>query len=173
MYSAPARMAMLSLPIACGHALEVFAPVFSRPGWQPVQGLMPGAVRAPGKRTGTALRRMMGRSAASDFQPYHRGLHRAVWAPRTARRRLRRLVVAVCLPPGGVVFGLDAPLERRRGEQSTAQGIDRDPGRSSHTPVVTASGRRWLAGMGRVPLAWAERVWALPVLTVLGPSERF
>jgi len=156
---------MLSLPSAFPRAIGVFAPVFSRPVWQHVNVLMAGAVLAPGKRTVTAILRMMGRSAAPDFQTYPRVLHRAVWSPLTASRLLLRLLVAVCIPRGVVVFGLDDTIERRRGEQSTAQGISRDPVRSSHTHVVKASGLRWLACMVLVPLSWAHRVWALPLLT--------
>ncbi len=59
---------MRSLPIACPSAIGGFAPVFSRPVWQHVNVLMTGAVLAPGKRTVTAMRRLMGCSAASDFQ---------------------------------------------------------------------------------------------------------
>jgi DDE superfamily endonuclease len=164
---------MLSLPIAFRSAIGVFAPVFSRPVWQHVKVLLTGAVLAPGQRTVTAILRMMGRSAAPDFQTYHRVLNRAVWSPLTASRLLLRLLVAVCIPRGVVIFGLDDPIARRRGEQLTAKGIYRDPVRSSHTPVVKASGRRWLAWMVLTPLAWADRVWALPLLTALGPSERF
>jgi hypothetical protein len=69
-------------------------------------------------------------------------------------------------------LGLDDPIERRRGEPMTAQGIYRDPGRSSHAYVVKVRGLRWRACMGLAPLAWADRVWARPFLTVLGPSER-
>src|SRR5262249_58416960 len=36
-----------------------------------------------------------------------------------------------------------------------------------------ASGLRWLGCMVLPPIAWANRVWALPFLTVLCPSERF
>jgi len=64
-------------------------------------------------------------------------------------------------------------MERRRGAPITAKGIYRDPVRSSHPHVVKASGLRWLACMVLVPLAWADRVWALPFLTVLCPSEHF
>jgi len=166
-------MAMLSLPSALTSAIGVFAPVFSRPVWQHVKVLMTGAVLAPGQWTITAILRMMGRSAAPDFQTYHRVLNRAVWSPLTASRLLLRLLVAVCIPRGVVIVGLDDTIERRRGEQSKAQGLSRDPGRSSHTPVVKASGLRWLAWMVLAPLAWAARVWALPLLTALGPSERF
>src|SRR5215510_8159394 len=130
MYSSPERMAMLSLPIAFISAIEVFAPVFSRPVWQPVQVLMTGAVLAPGKRTVTAILRIMGRSAASNFQTYHRVLNRAVWSPLTASRLLLRLLVAVFIPTGVVVFGLDDTIERRRGDQITAKSLYRDPVRS-------------------------------------------
>ncbi len=27
--------------------------------------------------------------------------------------------------------------------------------------------------MGLTPIAWAQRIWALPLLTVLAPSERY
>jgi hypothetical protein len=164
---------MLSLPIAFRSAIGVFAPVFSRPVWQHVKVLMTGAVLAPGQRTVTAILRLMGRSTAPNFPTYHRVLNRAVWAPLTASRLLLRLLVAVCIPRGLVVFGLDDTIERRRGKQITAKGISRDPVRSSHAPVVKASGLRWRGCMVLPPLAWANRVWALPCLTVLCPSERF
>ena len=164
---------MLSLPIAFTSVIGIFSPVFSRPVWPHVNVLLTGAVLAPGQRTVTARLQIMGRSAASDFQTYHRGLHRAVWSPLTASRLLLRLVVAVCIPRGVVIFGRDDPIERRRGDQIHATGLDRDPVRSSHAQVVNVSGLRWLACMGLTPLSWANRVWAWPFLTVLCPSERF
>ena len=121
----------------------------------------------------TALLQIMGRSAVSDFQTYHRVLNRAVWSPLTASRLLLRLLVAVFMPHGVMVWGLDDTIERRRGEQITAKGIYRDPVRSSHSHLVKVSGLRWLACMMLIPLSWADRIWALPFLTVLCPSERF
>src|SRR5262252_2460573 len=115
----------------------------------------------------------MGRSAASDLQPSPRVLHRAVWSLLTARRRLLRRLGAVCILRGVVVVGLDDPIARRRGEQITAQGLSRDPVRSSQAYFVKVRGLRWLTCMGLLPLSWANRVWALPFLTVLCPSERF
>src|SRR5262245_15486597 len=173
MFASPERMTMLALPITFSSAIGVFAPVFSRPVWQPVKVLMTGAVLAPGQRTVTAILRIMGRSTAPNFQTYHRVLNRAVWSPLTASRLLLRLLVAVFMPRGIVVFGLDDTIERRRGKQITAKGIYRDPVRSSHAHVVKASGLRWLGCMLLTPIAWANRVWALPFLTMLCPSERF
>jgi len=54
-------------------------------------------------------------------------------------------------------------------EGSEAKGIYRDPVRSSDSHLVT-SGLRWLSLMLLVPIPWAQRVWALPFLTVLAPS---
>jgi hypothetical protein len=164
---------MLSLPIAFRSAIGVFAPVFSRPVWQHGKVLLTGAVLAPGQRTVTAMLRIMGRSAEPKFQMYHRVLNRAVWSPLYASRLLLRLLVTVFVPRGGVFFGLDDTIERRRGDQITAKGIYRDPVRSSHTHFVKVSGLRWLCCMVLTPLTWANRVWALPFLTVLCPSERF
>jgi hypothetical protein len=164
---------MLSLPIAFTSVLGVFAPVFSRPVWPHGNVLRTGAILAPGKRTVTAMLQIMGRSTASDFQPEHRVLQRAVWSPLTASRLLLRLVVAVCVFRGVVGLGLDDPLERRRGEQITATGIYRAPVRAAHTQMVTASGLRWLACLLLTPLSGAGRAWALPFLTGLCPAKRF
>jgi len=166
-------MAMLSLPIAFSSAIGVFAPVFSRPVWQHVKVLLTGAVLAPGKRTVTAILQIMGRRAEPDYQTYHRVLKRAVGSPLTASRLLLRLLVAVFVPSGVVLFGLDDTIERRRGEPITAQGISRAPVRSSHAHFVKVSGLRWLGCLLLAPIPWAHRVWALPCLTVLCPSERF
>src|SRR4029434_400764 len=166
-------MAMLSLPLAFSSVIGIFAPVFSRPVWQHVKVLLTGAVLAPGQRTVTAILRIMGRSAAPDFQTYHRVLNRAVWSPLPASRLLLRLLVAVFIPRGVVVFGLDDTIERRRGDHIAAQGLYREPVRSSHAHFVKVSGLRWLCCMLLTPMTWAGRVWALPFMTVLCPSERF
>src|SRR4029453_5544008 len=126
-----------------------------------------------GRRTVAAILRVMGRRAASDFQTYHRVLNRAVWSPLTASRLLLRLLVAVFVPWGVVVCGLDDTIERRRGDKINAKGISLDPVRSSHSHVVKVSGLRWLSCLLLPPIPWAQRVWALPFMTVLSPSERF
>ena len=49
----------------------------------------------------------------------------------------------------------------------------RDPVRSSHGHFVKAKGLRWVSLMLRAEVPWANRVWALPFLTVLAPSARY
>jgi hypothetical protein len=100
-------------------------------------------------------------------------LSRAIWSPRAARRILLRLLLRAFVPAGPRVFGLDDTIERRRGKRIRAQGIYRDPVRSSERHFVKASGLRWLSVLLLAPIPWAHRVWALPVLTALAPSARY
>jgi hypothetical protein len=83
------------------------------------------------------------------------------------------MIVAVFLPDGPVVIGIDDTIERRWGLKIAARGIYRDPVRSSHGHFVKASGLRWLSLMIRVPIAGVQRRWALPFLTLLAPAERW
>jgi hypothetical protein len=76
------------------------------------------------------------------------------------------------VPWGVVVGGLDDTIERRRGDHISANGLYRDPVRSSHAHVVNVSGLRWLCCRLLTPRRWAGRVWALPLMTGLGPLER-
>ena len=70
-------------------------------------------------------------------------------------------------------MGLDDTIERRKGKRIGAKGVYRDPVRSSDSHFVKVSGLRWLSLMLLVEVSWAQRVWALPFLTVLAPSERY
>ena len=153
--------------------LTAYAGLFSKRVWQHVQILLLGAILAPGQRTVTAILRIMGLSCEKHFQNFHRVLNRAIWSSREASRVLLGLLVATFAVFGPVVLGLDDTIERRRGAKIKAKGIYRDPVRSSHSHFVKASGLRWLSLMLLAPIPWAKRVWALPFLTVLAPSERY
>ena len=164
---------MLTLPAEYITILTTFAPVFSRRIWLQVQVLLFGAILSPGQRTVTAALRIMGLSMEKHFENYHRVLSRAVWSSLEASRLLLGLLITAFVARGPVVMGLDDTIERRRGAKIKAKGIYRDPVRSSHNHFVKASGLRWLSLMLLAPIPWAQRVWALPFLTVLAPSERY
>lgn len=70
-------------------------------------------------------------------------------------------------------MGIDDTIERRKGSRIRAKGIYRDAVRSSDSQVVKVSGLRWLSLMLLAEIPWAQRVWALPFLTVLAPSEHY
>lgn len=164
---------MLTLPETYYTLIAKFAPIFSARVWQHAWVLLVGAILAPGKRTVTAVLRVMGLSDEEHFQNYHRVLNRAVWSSLGISRILLEWLVITFVPCGVLVFGLDDTIERRWGMKIKARGIYRDPVRSSHSHTVKASGLRWLSLMLLAPIPWAKRVWALPCLTVLAPSERY
>jgi hypothetical protein len=164
---------MLTLPGEYLTLIATFAPVFSERVWRHVQVLWAGAILAPGKRTVTSVLRVMGLSQTKHFQNFHRVLNRAVWSSLELSRLLLRLLVTTFAAVGPIILGLDDTIERRRGAKIKAKGIYRDPVRSSHSHLVKASGLRWLSLMLLAPIPWAQRVWALPFLTVLAPSERY
>ena len=150
-----------------------FAPLFLHRSWRHAKVLLTGAILAPGGRTVTSILRITGLARERRFVNYHRVLNRAAWCPRAASRILLGLLVAAFAPSGPVVLGIDDTIERRRGKRIAAKGIYRDPVRSSHGHFVKASGLRWLSIMLLALVSWAGRIWALPFLTALAPSERF
>jgi hypothetical protein len=164
---------MLTLPVELLNIIVCFAPLFSKPVFQHAKLLLAGAILAPGKRTVTAALRVMGKSQEKNFQTYHRVLNRDRWSALAGARILLGLLVATFASSGVLVFGIDDTIERRRGDKIRAKGIYRDPVRSSHSHFVKASGLRWLCCMLLCEVSWANRIWALPFLTVLCPSERF
>jgi hypothetical protein len=153
--------------------VDSFASLFSRRVWRHVPLLVVGAILAPGRRMVSSVLRTVGLSQEQHFQTYHRVLNRAVWSSLKASRILLRLLVSTFASSGPVVLGIDETIERRRGATIAAAGIYRDPVRSSHSHFVKVNGLRWVCLMLLVPIPWAGRVWALPFLSALAPSERY
>lgn len=150
-----------------------FSAAFTAPTWQHVLVLIVGAILSPGRRTVAAALRVIGLDQDPRFTNYHRVLNRNRWSSLRLARCLCRLLVSTFVPDGPVVIGLDDTLERRWGAKIAARGIYRDPVRSSQGHFVKASGLRWLSVMLLPEIPWARRVWGLPFLTALAPSERY
>lgn len=153
--------------------MEPFRQAFSAPTWQHILVLVAGAILSPGRRTVAAALRVTGLEQDRRFTNYHRVLNRNRWSSRRVAHCLLRLLVGKFAPDGPVIIGLDDTLERRWGAKIKARGIYRDPVRSSHGHFVKASGLRWLSVMMLADIPWAGRVWGLPFLTALAPSERY
>ena len=62
---------MITIAPEMMHILKPFAPAFSDRIWDLVQIMVVGAILAPGKRTVTAVLRVMGLSEEKQFQNYH------------------------------------------------------------------------------------------------------
>jgi hypothetical protein len=165
---------MRTLPLKMVQVLVPFAPLFSERVWRHAQLLLIGAILAPGRRTVSSTLRAMGLDQEKRYHRYHRVLNRASWSSREVSRVLLGLLVKVFVPEGGpLVVGIDETLERRWGKKIAAKGVYRDPVRSTHENFVKASGLRWVCVMLLVEIPWAARVWALPFLSALAPSERY
>ena len=116
----------------------------------------------------------MGLDQHKCFHRYHRVLSRANCSSREVGRVLVGLLVEAFVPEGDpLVVGIDETLERRYGRKIAARGVYRDPVRSTHETFVKSSGLRWVCVMLLVEVPWASRVWALPFLSALAPSERY
>jgi len=163
-----------SLPPQFLSCLAAFADLFTRPTWPNVLLLLAGVILTPGRRTIAAALRILGLERDPKFCTFHRILNRAAWSSRAAASRLLLLLIASFLPATApVVIGFDDTIERRWGPKISARGIYRDPVRSSKGHFVKASGLRWLSAMLLVHVPWADRIMALPFLTLLAPSKRF
>lgn len=164
----------MSLPAQGSGILQQFRALFTKRSFALLEQLLAGALLSVGSRTVCAALRFLGLGSETAFHKYHRFLSRARWSPLKAARILLALLVnAFCKEDEPLVFGIDETIERRRGAMIKAKGIYRDPVRSSQSHFVKCSGLRWMCIMLLTTIPWAERVWALPLLTALAPSERY
>ena len=164
---------MRTLPPKMVQALVPFAPLFSERVFRHARVLLIGAILAPGARTVSSALRAMGLDQEKRFHRYHRVLSRASWSSREASRVLLGVLLEAFVGKGPLILGIDETLERRYGKKIAARGVYRDPVRSTHETFVKSSGLRWVCVMLLVEVPWASRVWALPFLSALAPSERY
>ena len=158
----------MSIPDEMVAVIAAFAPLFSDRTWVHAQVLIWGALLARGPRTVTAALRAMGRGDEQHWTNFHRVLNRAVWSGLAAAGTLVVLVLRL-MPGAEVVVAIDELLERRSGKQITGRGVYRDPLTSSRAHQSKSAGLRWVVASVLVRVAWSERAWALPVLSVLAP----
>ena len=164
---------MFTLPEEFSKQISVFAPLFSKKVFEHVKVLLLGCLLTIGRRTVSSALRSVGLSSENRFHKYYRVLSLAKWSAYKASSILLQVLVDCFAPQGVLVFGLDETLERRWGSKIKARGIYRDAVRSSRSHFVKCSGLRWMCLMLLTPISWANRVWALPFLTVLAPSQRY
>jgi hypothetical protein len=166
---------MLNLPPIIIDQINPFAPCFyGVTTWTKAQILLIGTILVTGKRTVTAALRVMGLKDEGKFAQYHHVLNRAVWQPLDLAEVLLGLLLRTFYDEEApVVFGIDETIERRWGKKIARRGIYRDPVRSSKSHFVKTSGLRWISLMLLTSIPWAQRTWALPVMTAIAPSERY
>ncbi len=164
---------MCVLPSDIMPVLAPFMQLFTDRSWQWVKVLVIGAILAPGKRTVTAILRVMGLAHEPQFQAYHRILNRVSWSTLRASRILLQLLIDTFLDPDApLLLAVDETLERRSSSTIKQIGAFRDAVRSRKKYTVYSFGLRWLCMTLLVPLPWSQRCWAMPFLTTLAPGKK-
>ena len=161
----------LRLPSGFVAWLAPYLAAFSQRTRPTAAALAVGALLAVGSRTVANCLRALGLADHMGFAAFHRVLSRNAWSGLAPARTLLRSVVAAFVPSGPVIVGVDHTLERRRGRRIGPAGRYYDPSRRADMPKPTARGLRWLSAMVLVDVPLAGRIWALPVLTALTPSQ--
>ena len=100
--------------------MAAFREFFTAPVWDHVLVLVTGAVLTTGKRTVSAVLRVMGLSQSGDFALYHHVLSQARWDSRAIARQLLLMILERFLPSGPVIIGIDDTIERRWGKKIAA-----------------------------------------------------
>ena len=115
--------------------------------------------------------RVMGLDQDPHYGNYYRLLSRVGWSGLVGAQMLLGMVVAMLMSGKPIVIGIDETLERRWGKRIWGLGIYRDGVQASRKHVVKSSGVRWQVMQVLVRLPWSSRVWGLPFLSLIAPSE--
>lgn len=150
-----------------------FRNIMTAPTYNRAKLLLIGTLLASGNRTVASALRAAGLAQDAHFANYHRVLSHARWSCLKAAKILLNLLITAFAPDGPLILGGDETLERRRGPRISKLGIYRDAARSSKSFFVKSNGLRWICLTLLAPVPFAERIWALPFLSALGPSERY
>jgi len=116
--------------------------------------------------------RAVGLSTEKCFSRYHRLLNRDRWNLFAGAKILLLLLLRYFNQGLTLTFAIDDTLERRRGKHIRAKGWFKDPIQSANGKVATSSGLRWMPVMLLTVVPFIGRIFALPFLTVLVPSEK-
>src|SRR3954469_18205330 len=165
---------MQTMPQEGSTVILAFSTLFSKKVFEHVKVLLMGALLSVGRHTVCAALRFCGLAKEPNFHKYHRILSLVHWSALKASRILLYLLVEwFTTKEEPLVVGIDETIERRSGAKIKTKGIYRDPVRSSQKHLVKCSGLRWMCMMLLCQVSWAQRIWALPFLSILAPSEHY
>jgi len=155
------------LPKQVRTLFEPLEPAFSRPTHRRFVLLALAAILTLGGRTITNLLRVLGTLAPGHPSSYHRVFSRNRWSLPALARRYVAAVLARFTPDGPIVLAGDDTVTEHPGPHVYGKGRHRDPVRSTHTYTAFRWGHKWVVLALLVPVPWATRRWALPLLVAL------
>ena len=156
--------------------LGCFALSFTQPSLVLFREVIAGWVMCPGRRTVTAMLRVLGSEASGAHDAYHRLLREGAWTLESLWRRMTRLLVQVHAGQGGVInLALDDTLFHRGGPRVEGAGLYRDAVRSFGKRLVLARGLNIVVITLQVRPPWGGEPLGLPISTRLyrkgGPTR--
>ncbi len=155
------------LPKQVRTIFDPLEPAFSRPIHRRFVLLALAAILTLGGRTITNLLRVLGILAPGHPSSYHRVFSRDRWSLSSLARRYVAAVLARFVPAGTVLLAGDDTVTEHPGPHVYGKGRHRDPVRSTHTYTAFRWGHKWVVLTVLVPVPWATRRWALPLLVAL------
>ena len=135
---------MLFLPSSVEPIVMSFSAAFTEPTAARMVVLLVGMILARGRRTVTAMLRVMGAAAPGHFSDYHRVFSRAPWSPWSLAPILARLIIELVPPGESIPVAVDETTAQHKGSKVYGKGRHRDAVRSSHTHTVYKWGHKWV-----------------------------
>jgi hypothetical protein len=158
---------MLSWPKAAEPLILPFSIAFTRPTFQRAMLLMIGFILCVRRRTVTGALWTTRVLCRGHFSDYHRVFSRASWSLWPLGKTLAAMVLELIPPQDPVVCPVDDTSIQHRGRKVYGKGRHRDGCRSTRTHNVWIWGHCWVVLAVNVQFPFAQRPWALPVLTAL------
>jgi hypothetical protein len=155
------------LPKQARTIFDPLEPAFSRLTHRRFVLLALAAILTLGGRTITNLLRVLGALAPGHPSSYHRVFSRDRWLLSTLARRYVAAVIVRFVPHGAIRLVGDDTVTEHPGPHVYGKGRHRDPVRSTHTYTAFRWGHKWVVLALLVPVPWATRRWALPLLVAL------
>lgn len=155
------------LPKPVRTILDPLEPTFSRSIHRRFILLALAAILTLGGRTITNLLRVLGTLAPGHPSSIHRVFSRDRWSIAALVRRYIAAVFASFMPNGPILMAGDDTVTEHPGPHVYGKGRHRDPVRSTHSYTAFRWGHKWVVLALLVPVPWATRRWALPLLIAL------
>lgn len=155
------------LPEQVRTIFDPLEPTFSRSVHRRFILLALAAILTLGGRTITNLLRVLDALAPGHSCSYHRVFARDRWSLASLARRYVSVVLASFVPRGPILLAGDDTVTEHPGPHVYGKGRHRDPVRSTHTYTAFRWGHKWVVLALLVPVPWATRRWALPILVAL------
>ena len=155
------------LPNRVRSIFDPLEPTFSRPTHHRFVLLALAAILTLGGRTITNLLRILGALAPGHPSSYHRVFSRDRWSLSRLARRYVTAVLGRFVPGGPILLAGDDTVTEHPGPHVYGKGRHRDPVRSTHSYTAFRWGHKWVVLALLVPVPWATRRWALPLLVAL------